>query len=96
MLEHEALSKPQFGDFLCVLDYQDALNQVMAAEEAFDALPAKLRARFDNEPAKLLSFCEDSVNRDEMIQLGLIEPSKDPKGSGEAVPEAKVDGDKPE
>lgn len=46
--------KPKFGDFLGVSDYQTALNQVIEAEEAFDALPAKVRARFDNQPVDFL------------------------------------------
>lgn len=97
VLDHEALVKPKFGDFLGVTDYQTALNQVIEAEEAFDALPAKVRSRFKNQPVEFLEFCSDEKNYDEMVELGLIEPSKsgDPKGSGVAEPEARIDADKP-
>lgn len=97
VLEHVALSKPQFGDFLGVSDYQTALNQVLEAEDAFDALPAKVRARFHNQPVEFLEFCADEKNHDEMVELGLIEPSPlfYPKGSEAAEPEAQIDADKP-
>ena len=78
VLDHEALVKPKFGDFLGVSDYQTALNQVIEAEEAFEALPAKVRARFDNQPADFLEFCSDEKNYDEMVELGLIEPTNKP------------------
>lgn len=91
VLTHENSSKPQFGDYLGFSDYQDSLNQVIAADEAFDSLPAKVRARFDNDPAKLLAFVGDSENRDEMISLGLIDPSKDPKGAEKAEPESVLE-----
>jgi len=37
------------------------------------ALPAQLRVRFDHDPVKLLEFLENDQNRDEAIQLGLID-----------------------
>ena len=97
LLEHVALSKPKFGDFLGVSDFQTALNQVIEVEESFDALPAKVRARFNNQPVEFLEFCADEKNHDEMLELGLIEPSplSYPKGSAEAEPEAQIDAEKP-
>lgn len=66
--------QPVFGDFIGMTDdYHEALNIVIAAEEAFYSLPAYLRERFANEPANLLRFLDDSRNRDEAIKLGLIE-----------------------
>lgn len=69
--------KPTYGDFTGVYDYQSALNAVMAADEAFMALPAKLRERFDNDPALFVDFCSstDPQDRSEAIELGLIRPS---------------------
>lgn len=63
---------PQFGDFSQVHDYQTALHKINEAQEAFDSLPAEIRKRFDNEPAKFIEFVEDSQNKDEAIKLGLI------------------------
>ena len=58
---------------LAVSDYHSAINAVRAAEESFMALPAKLRARFDHDPNALLQFLQNEQNRDEAIQLGLID-----------------------
>ncbi len=64
---------PEFGDFSGVNDYHSALNAIRASEEAFMALPAKIRARFDHDPNALLQFLQDESNRDEAIQIGLID-----------------------
>lgn len=64
--------QPQYGDFSGVTDYQSALNAVMAAQDSFLQLPAKLRARFDNDPALFVEFASDEANKDEMRALGLI------------------------
>jgi len=64
--------QPQYGDFSGVTDYQSALNQVMAAQDSFLQLPAKIRAKFDNDPAVFLDFASDEANKDEMKALGLL------------------------
>jgi phage internal scaffolding protein len=61
-----------YGDFSGVHDYHTALNTLIAAESEFDGLPAKIRARFDNEPAKLIEFLNDPKNKDQAIELGLV------------------------
>lgn len=54
-----------------VVDYRTAFEQVERANARFDALPAILRQRFDNDPAKFLDYASDSKNLDEMIKLGI-------------------------
>ena len=74
----------RFGDFSDVPDYQDALNLVTSADEAFMQIDAKVRARFQNNPALLIDFLSDTNNRAEAIKLGLIEervPEVPPTGS---------------
>jgi phage internal scaffolding protein len=68
----EAPLSPRYGDFTGISDYHSALNQVIAAEDEFMALPAQIRSRFDNDPAKLIDFLENVENKDEAIKLGLI------------------------
>jgi phage internal scaffolding protein len=65
--------EPSYGDFSGVGDYHTALNKIKAADEAFMALPAKLRAKFDHDPNALLNFLQNEENRDEAIQIGLID-----------------------
>lgn len=75
----EDVSYPQYGDFTkTVNNYQDALNLVLAADEAFASLPAKVRSRFDNDPAKYVDFFENPANRAEAEALGLIKPRQEP------------------
>jgi phage internal scaffolding protein len=65
---------PQYGDFDGVNDYHSAMNAIVEAQSAFESLPAKVRARFSNDPAEFLEFCFNEENRDEAIRLGLVEP----------------------
>lgn len=65
---------PQYGDFDGIADYQSALNQVMAANDAFMSMPAGLRARFHNNPQNLIEFLSREENRDEAVRLGLLQP----------------------
>lgn len=66
---------PTYGDFTGVSDFQTAMNAVARANEAFDALPASWRKRFDHDPQKFLEFCEKAENRDEAVRLGLVMPA---------------------
>jgi phage internal scaffolding protein len=75
---------PRYGDFTGIGDYHTALNRVIAAQGEFDALPAQIRARFDNDPSKLIEFLENEKNRPEAEELGLVE-----KAAAEVVEAAK-------
>ena len=72
LLPEHTLS-PRYGDFTGIGDYHSALNRVIAAQDEFEALPAQIRARFDNDPANLIEFLENSDNRPEAEELGLVE-----------------------
>lgn len=54
-------------------DFQTAMNQVNTAKAQFDALPARVRTRFNNSPAAFVDFVSDASNVEEMILLGLAE-----------------------
>ena len=74
--------QPMFGDFTNVMEYQEMKNQIIAAEQAFADLPANVRERFGNEPAKLLGFLENPENQEEAVRLGLAvvkQPEKTPE-----------------
>lgn len=92
--------EPRYGDFLdSPVDYKQALDVVMAAQSTFNGLPAFLRTRFDNDAAKFVDFVSDERNRDEALELGLLDSGSrsetgnlpaqaggapDPQGSGDA------------
>lgn len=60
-----------YADFSNIQDYQTMLDTVRYADEAFNTLPAQIRARFRNNPGDLLEFLQDPKNEPEAIALGL-------------------------
>lgn len=74
---------PMSGDFTDVMDYKSALDAVRAADAGFMELPAELRARFENDPQRLMMFMADDKNRAEAIALGLV--NKAPEKTRDAV-----------
>lgn len=85
----EAPLSPRYGDFSGISDYHTALNRVIAAQDEFEALPAQIRARFDNDPAKLIEFLDNDANRPEAEELGLVA-----KAAAEVVEAASVTPEK--
>lgn len=89
---------PQFGDYSEMPSYQEAQNVIVAANNAFNDLSAKIRERFGNDPAAYFDFVqslkEGSDDYAEAIRLGIIDkpldrapevPSGSAEGSGEKV-----------
>lgn len=62
-----------YGDFSNIKDYQEALNAVNDAKEAFQSLPSELRSRFNNDPKNLIEFLENPKNAQEAIKIGLFQ-----------------------
>lgn len=63
---------PVNGDFEGLFDFQSAMNMIVSARESFDAMPAHVRSRFDNDPHKFVEFCSKDENFDEAVKLGLV------------------------
>lgn len=68
---------PTPGDFEGIFDFQTAMNTIAHAKQEFMKLPAKIRSRFDNDPAKILDFLNDEENRKEAEILGLVNPRQE-------------------
>lgn len=64
----------EFGEAISTYSYQESLNAVIAAEEHFGSLSARIRDRFGNDPEQLFRFLDDPKNRDEAVKLGLVDP----------------------
>lgn len=71
----EGVKMPTYGDFTGVDDYHTAANAIAEAHESFEQLPAQIRKRFDNDPAKFIDFCSNEDNRQEAERMGLV-PTK--------------------
>lgn len=80
VLNHINANQPIFTDFT-PNDYQQCLNKVIDADNAFFALPSNIRERFANDPQRLLAFVQDDSNYEEGFKLGLFNPRPDPDES---------------
>ncbi|WNK13839.1 MAG: internal scaffolding protein [Microvirus sp.] len=69
----------EFLDTVDAPSYHEAWNTIVEAEERFNALPSRIRERFDNDASKFLEFFENPDNLDEARELGFIEPSASPE-----------------
>lgn len=71
----ENLRLPTYDDFSNVVDFHTAMNAIAKAREAFDLVPANVRAKFQNDPGAFVDFCSDPANLDEARKLGLAPPA---------------------
>lgn len=68
--------QPVYGDVSEVKSYQESLQTVIKAQEAFAQIPAAIRKRFGNDPAEYVAFLQKEENREEAERLGLIPKKK--------------------
>lgn len=79
-----AVLPPPIEEFGEIFDFQSAMNLINAADRAFMSLDADVRARFNNDPARYVSFCSERDddgnlrNIEEMRRLGLALPAAEP------------------
>lgn len=87
----QGVRMPTYGDFSQVYDYHSAANAIAVAKESFDQMPADLRARFGNNPAKFVEFCSDDKNREEAVKMGLVPPPKTASAASETpIPDTET------
>ena len=67
-----AKGSPMYGDFTNAQDFQDCLERIQSADQAFMDLPADIRKKFYNDPANLIAYINDPQNEQEAIELGLL------------------------
>jgi len=92
ILTHVNRYQGRYEDVSSYQSYEDSLNTIMRAEEAFGSLPADVRKRFDNDPGVFLEFVGNPSNVDEMVKLGLAKakPVVDSGQGSEAQPTQPV------
>lgn len=76
MMINQLAEEPRFEDISEFEGLEAAYIKVQKAKEEFMTLPADVRARFENDPVKLIDFLSDEGNRAEAEKLGLVNPSK--------------------
>lgn len=67
----------KYEDVSQAVDYHEAHNIVIKAQEAFGSLPSSVRAQFENDPGRFMDFALDERNRDELVKMGLARPIED-------------------
>lgn len=92
LVDHVAAHQGRYDNLPDETDYHANLNSVMEAQETFDSLPAKIRARFDNDPSKFLGFVLNPENQTEIDEMGLGVPDSP---SGALAPPAPPQGEEP-
>lgn len=75
ILDHVQIHKGRYEDLPSEIDYHADVLAVMAAQDAFASLPAAIRARFENDPAKFVGFVQDPENQEEIDEMGLGQQS---------------------
>jgi phage internal scaffolding protein len=71
MPTHLSTLQAGYGDFTKIQDYAQAQNLIKDAQNAFNAYPAEIRKRFNNDPGEMIKFLEDNKNNKEAVELGL-------------------------
>lgn len=88
---------PTEQDFSETFDFQTSMNVLVQARESFMTLPAKARARFNNDPQQFMEFMHDPENVNEAIKMGLAvklpEPQKPVEKPAEIKEKEKEKGD---
>jgi len=65
---------PLAEDFQIIKSFQQAMDLVVEARESFQQMPAEVRNRFQNDPARFVEFCSNPDNKAEMRKWGLYSP----------------------
>lgn len=71
-----ATRQPMFMDVPSE-SYHESLNRVTRVKQTFEALPARIRGTFNNNPYELLMFIENPVNRPKALKMGLVVPTEE-------------------
>ena len=79
------ITEANYGSFDTEDDYASAMSKVVAAQQAFEALPSELRAEFQNDPGQFLDYVNNPDNEAALVERGLLPPQQaGGNGDGEA------------
>ncbi len=85
-VSHVNANQGRFADVSGISDYREMIDRVRSANAFFMGLPAKVRERFQNDPAEFLDFIADPRNADELSELGLTPTLEEAPGPPPAPP----------
>lgn len=70
-VSHINTNEAFYGDVSEIPDFTTATQMILDADNAFMALPAKIREQFKNDPAEFIEFCQNPDNNEALIKMGL-------------------------
>lgn len=73
LITHVRKSAGQYGDYTETNEYQESMNLVVKANEAFEELPSDIRRRFGNDPGAFFEFVTNPENNEALVEMGLAE-----------------------
>lgn len=79
VISHVNRAEPMWLDTTDYPTLQGAMDLYREAATSFNALPAKVRKEFDNDPQKFIDFAANPENLKQMREWGLAEPEKAPE-----------------
>lgn len=82
IINHITQQNKSYGDLPDTIDYQQSMNIIIQADEAFSALPSVVRRYFDNDPNLLLSALGNPDMADKLTELGILNPKPQPQPPG--------------
>lgn len=89
-INHLNPSTPDYIDLPDTIDYQEANNIMLAANEAFASLPSRLRDYYKNDPTVFLTALNDPNERDRLVEFGVLNKVSSPPPSAAGEPSASV------
>lgn len=102
VITHLAKKAGRYADCSAIPSLHESLVAVKEAERAFADLPAVIRKKFDNDYKKLALWMCDEKNREEAIELGLIDkpiptptPTPVPTPASQPDPTSVISDSKP-
>jgi len=72
IITHVQAARPTYTDLPSHIDLQESLNTIMQADEAFNALPSKVRDHFNNDPMTFLFAFQDEAQAEALRGFGLL------------------------
>lgn len=87
IIAHVQRARPSYLDLPDLSDFQTSLHVLREAEEAFAALPSRVRDHFANDPANFLAAFNDPKQAEQLRAFGLLRPLE-ASGSGREPPPA--------
>lgn len=93
IITHVQAARPTYEDLPDASDFQEAQNVLIAASQAFDGLPSKVRDHYANDPYLFLAAISDESQHDQLREFGVLKPKpegrmpQEPSGSTAPAPE---------